>query len=238
MTPEETNEVQDVQVEIATEPELPGLSDMPEQDASGKQSKKEKKHWIKNKIAREIVSWTATILIAVLIAVFINAYVIRSSRVDGNSMNNTLVHGQTVYISRLPYWFGDPEYGDIVVFDSEERERNFFVEIKESFQYNIITYNLFDVSHPQKYWIKRVVGLPGDTIAFKEDGFYRNGVKLEEDYAYYCEPLDYSEQWLGKSWTVGQDEVFLLGDNRNHSSDSRILGPISQGAILGKVVKQ
>lgn len=199
---------------------------------------KEKKHWIKNKIIREIVSWTATILIAMLVAVFINAYVIRTSRVDGNSMNNTLVHGQSVYISRLPYWFGNPEYGDIVVFDSENKDRNFFVEVKESFLYNIVTYNLFDVQHPKKYWIKRVVGLPGDTIEIKEEGIYRNGVKLEENYAYYCEPMEYSAQYVGESWTIGENEVFVLGDNRNHSTDSREKGPISQNAILGKVVRK
>lgn len=232
MTPEEKNETQDTEMEIATEPELPGLTEVP--------GKKEKKHWIKNKIAREIVSWTATILLAVVIAVFINAYIFRSSRVDGNSMNNTLVHGQSVYISRLPYWFGDPAYGDIVVFDSENVERNFFVELKESFLYNIVTYNLFDVQHPQKYWIKRVVGLPGDTIEIKEDGIYRNGTKIEEPYAYYCEPMEYSEQYVGRMWTIGKNEVFVLGDNRNHSMDSRAysIGPISQDAILGKVVKK
>lgn len=239
MTPEEMNEVQDMQVEIATEPELPGLSDLPEQDDSGKKTRKEKKHWIKNKIAREIVSWTATILIAVLIAVFINAYVIRSSRVDGNSMNKTLVHGQTVYISRLPYWFGDPEYGDIVVFDSEKEERNFFKEIKESFQYNIVTYKLFDVNHPQKYYIKRVVGLPGDTIEIKKDGLYRNGKKVDEPYAYYCKMHNESGTPVEAGpWTVEEDCVFVLGDNRNHSQDSRVLESIPQSAILGKVVKQ
>lgn len=193
--------------------------------------------WYRRKVAREIFSWAGTILVAVLVAVFINAYVFRASRVDGRSMQPTLQGGQTVYISRLPYWFGDPEYGDIVVFDSDNKSRNFFVEIKESFQYNVITYNLLKINHPDQYWIKRVIGLPGDVIEIQEDGVYRNGVLLEEDYVYVEEALDYQD-WLGKTWTVGKNEVFVMGDNRNHSMDSRDIGVVSQNAILGKVVKR
>lgn len=226
-------------VEIAEEPELPGIPDAQEtgNPDSGKKTKG-KKPWIRNKIVREVLSWTGTILLAILIAVFINAYVFRTSRVDGNSMQQTLQDGQSVYISRLPYLFGDPKYGDIIVFDSENTDRNFFLEIKESFQYNIVTYNLMNINHPQKYWIKRVVGLPGDTIEIREDGVYRNGELLEESYAYYCEPMAYSEQWIGESWVVGEHQLFVLGDNRNHSTDSRTVGLISQDAVLGKVVKQ
>lgn len=192
--------------------------------------------WYRHKVAKESFSWAGTIVLAVLLAVFINAYVFRASRVDGRSMQPTLQGGQSVYISRIPYWFNDPAYGDIVVFDSENVDRNFFTEVKESFRYNVITYNVFNVAHPQKYWIKRVIGLPGDTIEIQEDGVYRNGVFLEEDYVYDEEVLDYQD-WQGRTWTVGENEIFVMGDNRNHSMDSRDIGVISQNAILGKVVK-
>ncbi len=193
--------------------------------------------WYKQKVTKEIFSWTGTILVALIIAVFINAYVFRASRVDGRSMQPTLQGGQTVYISRLPYWFGDLQYGDILVFDSDNVNRNFFLELKESLQYNVITYNVFRVNHPQKYWIKRVIGLPGDTIEIREEGVYRNGVLLEEDYVYDEEVLDY-QAWLGRTWTVGKNQMFVMGDNRNHSMDSRDIGVVSQDAILGKVVKR
>ena len=74
MTPDDKKE-EALQIEIAAEPELPGIEAIVEQADTGKKCKREKKHWIKNKILREIVSWTLTILIAVLIAVFINAYI-------------------------------------------------------------------------------------------------------------------------------------------------------------------
>lgn len=191
--------------------------------------------WYRHKVAKESFSWAGTIALAVVIAVFINAYVFRVSRVDGRSMQPTLQGGQTVYISRIPYWFSDPAYGDILVFDSENVNRNFLIELKESLQYNVVTYNIFKVAHPQKYWIKRVIGLPGDTIEIREDGVYRNGVFLEEDYVYDGEDLDY-QAWQGRTWTVGKNEIFVMGDNRNHSMDSRDIGVVSQNAILGKVV--
>ncbi len=233
----ETQPAEDVQVE-------PALSAMPATDEptpppKTARGKKQKRYIIKNKIVREIVSWTATILIAILIAVFINAYGIRTSRVDGDSMQPTLQHGQTLLISRVPYIFGNPAYGDIVVFDSEKVDRTFLVELKESLQYNVLTHNLFDVDYPNKYWIKRVVGRPGDTIEIKEDGVYRNGKLLEEPYAQYtASDANYSKQWVGHSWTLEEDDYFVMGDNRNHSSDSRVIGVIPGGAIIGKVVKQ
>jgi signal peptidase I len=109
------------------------------------------------------------------------------------------------------------------------------IELKESLQYNVVTYNIFKVAHPQKYWIKRVIGLPGDTIEIREDGVYRNGVLLEEDYVYDGEDLEYTPM---PPCTVGKNEIFVMGDNRNHSMDSRDIGVVSQNAILGKVVKR
>lgn len=196
--------------------------------------KKEKK---KQPLWWEITSWVLTILAAVLLAVFINAYIYRTTNVNGKSMDHTLHNGQTLHISRLPYIFGDPEYNDIVVFDHEQEHRNFFVEMGESFKYNIISYKLGLVkdNEKEKYWIKRVIGLPGDTITFSENGVYRNGELLDEPYVNPDEIPNYS-MWLNKSFTVGKDELFVMGDNRNHSSDSRYIGCIKQNSVLGKVI--
>ena len=86
--------------------------------------------------------------------------------------------------------------------------------------------------------IKRVIGVQGDRIEIKEDGIYLNGSLLKEAYLNPDEVPNY-KAWIGKSWTVGKDQVFVMGDNRNHSSDSRAeqVGLISEDAILGKVVK-
>ena len=201
---------------------------------SDKTGKKRKLYWSDRlylAYLRDIAFWIVGIILAY-------SLLFRVVTVSGPSMNTTLVHGDFLLLMENTL-SGDPEYGDIVVFDSEKEERNFFKEIKESFQYNIVTYKLFDVNHPQKYYIKRVVGLPGDTIEIKKDGLYRNGKKVDEPYAYYCKMHNESGTPVEAGpWTVEEDCVFVLGDNRNHSQDSRVLESIPQSAILGKVVKQ
>ena len=89
--------------------------------AAGLELEKEaqKQYLIKNKFAREVVSWLLTIVAALVIAIIINTYVFRISQVSGISMRQTYQGGERVCMSRLPYIFGDPDRGDIIVFDSE-----------------------------------------------------------------------------------------------------------------------
>lgn len=205
------------------------LTDQPEESSSKKQKGK------KN-VGKEILSWILTFVIAFLVAIIINAYFFRISKVSGGSMLQTFKDGQTVFISRAPYIFSEPEYGDVVVFDHDQVHRNIFVEIKESVQYNIITMSITKKNFSHKYWIKRVIGVPGDTIEIKLDGVYRNGVRLNEDYVNPAEIPNYSRN-LGV-WKVGEGQLFVMGDNRNHSSDSRVIGLITINSVLGKVLGQ
>ena len=203
-------------------------AEVPEEDGKKKKVKS---------VGREILSWVLTIVIAFVAAIFINAYLFRISKVSGGSMDKTLHDGQTVFISRAPYFFSEPKYGDIVVFDRAQVHRNFFTEIKESLQYNVITLKFTKKNLDHKYWIKRVIGVPGDTIEIQADGVYRNGVKLDETYVNPAEVPNYGS-WIGKTWEIQEGEVFVMGDNRNHSTDSRYIGPITINSILGKVIKK
>lgn len=266
------------------------LADQPEESSSKKQKGK------KN-VGKEILSWILTFVIAFLVAIIINAYFFRISKISGGSMLQTFKDGQTVFISRAPYIFSEPEYGDVVVFDRDQVHRNIFVEIKESVQYNIITMSITKKNFSHKYWIKRVIGVPNDTIDIKLDGVYRNDVRLSENYVNPEEIPDYlrnlnsftvtkGEQFLvylnttdgivsvvvgnpGDSiriqndgiykrdnniykqvytldsvssyvrrWKVGEGQLFVMGDNRNHSSDSRVIGLITINSVLGKVLGQ
>lgn len=184
----------------------------------------------KKSIAREILSWVGTICIALVVAILINAYVFRISEVNGPSMQSTLYEGDMVYLSRLPYLFGEPERGDIVVLDSSSTHRNFFMEFQESLQYNVVSQNIFGVKPTKKYWIKRVIGLPGDTIESRNGKLYRNGEPLQEDYV-----KDNTYVYQDFSVTVSEGYVFVMGDNRGNSRDSRDIGPVPIDNLLGKV---
>jgi signal peptidase I len=133
------------------------------------------------------------------------------SIVHGRSMEPNFAEGQYLVISRVNYLFGDPERGDIVVFNSPAA----------------------DPDEPSL--IKRVIGLPGDSIEFREGETYINGVRLDEPYI--NEPC-FSYQCPSEETPIvlGQDEYFMMGDNRNVSQDSREFGPVPRANIIGEVL--
>ncbi len=141
-----------------------------------------------------------TIFIAALLFIAVNLVTARI-RVEGSSMEPSLHDGEFVVVNRLAYRWNQPTRGDIIVF-------NFPLD-------------------PQRRFIKRIIGLPGDTVSAHSDHIYVNGIPLSEPYI-AAAPL-YSGQWV-----VGQNEVFVLGDNRNNSSDSQNWGPLPENAIIGR----
>ena len=154
------------------------------------------------KAIREILSWVAVFAAAILVAALIQYFVLEPLRVDGQSMNNTLLHNEFILVSKADYWQQEPQRLDVVICRYPDREDTY---------------------------VKRVVGIPGDTVEVKEDVVLVNGEALTEDYITY--PADYH---FGPV-TLLEDEYFVLGDNRIHSTDSHIIGPIKRDAILGRV---
>ena len=132
------------------------------------------------------------------------------TEVEGASMENTLHNGDNLIVDKLSYRFHDPERFDIIVFP---------------FQYQANT-----------YYIKRSIGLPGETVQIMEDGsIYINGEKLEESYGREV----IQPETIGRAAepiVLGEEEYFVMGDNRNNSSDSRtdIVGNIKREDIIGK----
>lgn len=193
---------------------------------------------------RETVSWILVLVVAFVVAILINMYVIRMSNVVGDSMQQTYLNGDRVFLSKLPYVFGEPERGDVIVFDHTKEVKNFSQNFRESVRFNLLTQmfmkdkQLADLQH--KYYIKRVIGVEGDVISVREGELYLNGEKIgDEPYTNHEDPMgppNYSK-WEGKEWTVGKGELFVMGDNRNHSTDSREIGIIPLGCVLGKVLK-
>lgn len=151
---------------------------------------------------RFVLDILETVILAVVLYFGINAISARV-RVDGLSMKPTLQNGEYVLVSRLSYKTGAPQRGDIIVFS-------------------------FPVDQRQDL-IKRVIGLPGETISIRDGQVFINGRKLEEPY------IAQSPVYSGE-WTVSEGQLFVLGDNRNDSKDSHQWGLLPDENVIGKAL--
>lgn len=146
------------------------------------------------------------ILIA-LVIVFVMTTVIKPTIVKESSMEPNLYENNYLIINKLAYKTGEPQRGDIIVFESE----------------------LEDENGRDKLLIKRIIGLPGETVSVENDMVYINGELLEEDYL-----KDGITPGYVVDYTVPEGELFVMGDNRVVSIDSRDLGTIELEDVMGK----
>ncbi len=193
---------------------------IPEEPKNGKK-KKNKKEKEKKTVKQEIMSWVWTLAAAFLIATLFRAFIAEPIRVDGTSMTNTLMNNEVVLVSKLAYRFGEMQRGDIVICRYPGRETTSF---NIGAAISVDNHVLF---------VKRLVALPGDTVEIKGSILYVNGEAVPDPEFMASRPGDYSLRQLG------EDEYFVIGDNRRTSHDSRAddVGPISRSAIMGKVTQ-
>jgi signal peptidase I len=151
-------------------------------------------------VVREVLE---TILPAILIALLINVFVGQATRVEGQSMEPNLHSNQRLVVEKLSYRFHGPQRFDVVVLKLP--------------------------SQGDELLIKRVVGLPGETVEIRDGHVYIDGAELDE-------PFVAEETRAGRmeNITVPPLHVYVLGDNRNHSNDSRSFGPIPIDDIIGR----
>lgn len=152
--------------------------------------------------ARMLLDILETLVLSVLLFVGINAISARI-RVDGYSMEPTLHTGEFVIVNRLAYQFGSPKIGDVIVFHYPR--------------------------DPQQEYIKRIIGLGGDTVRVEGGNVYVDGQRLNEPYI--AAPPAYQN-----TWQVPKDSLFVLGDNRNNSSDSHNWGFVPMNYVVGKAI--
>ncbi|REJ15314.1 MAG: signal peptidase I [Caldibacillus debilis] len=155
----------------------------------------------------DLWEWLKIIVVAFILAGCIRYFLFTPIIVDGYSMRPTLENRDRMIVNRISYLIGEPKRFDIVVFHAPEK----------------------------KDYIKRVIGLPGDHIEYKNDTLYINGKKYDEPY------LDqYKKSIVGGtltepfSVTVPEGHIFVMGDNRRYSKDSRHIGPIPIDSVIGK----
>lgn len=181
----------------------------------------------------EVLDWIYSIVVALCLAMIIHIFIFVPTKVSGNSMYPTLTNGEYLIVSKISHVFRQaPDYGDIVIIDSRtHRERSWIDDMGEPMQNYIAIFNRSGQEH--NVWVKRVIGKGGDQLAFHDGYVYRNGEKLDEPYI--NEPMEFS---MDGTYTVPEGTVFVMGDNRNHSSDSRFIGPVPIDHVLGKVAIQ
>ena len=158
-------------------------------------------------ILRELVGWIVYLLIIIGITYLIITYVGQRTKVSGQSMETTLHDGDNLIVDKISYRFREPERFEIIVFPYQHKENT--------------------------YYIKRIIGLPGETVHVKGGYVYIDGALLDENYGNeLMEMPGIAEEPI----TLGADEYFVLGDNRNHSSDSRdpSVGILHREDLLGR----
>lgn len=161
-----------------------------------------------NKVIKEILSTSLYLLLVLVVTFLVIEYVGQRTVVKGSSMETTLSDQDNLIVDKFSYHFRDPERFDIIVFPYLYEE--------------------------DTYYIKRIIGLPGETVQIDLKGnIYINGDKIEESYGAEVikDPGNAAEPI-----TLGADEYFVLGDNRNHSSDSResSVSTIKRENIMGR----
>ncbi len=145
-------------------------------------------------LKEEIINWIQILVTAALIAFVLNRFIIANSRVPSASMENTIMTHDRVIGSRLHYYFEDPERGDVVIF--------YFPD---------------DVTE-KTYYVKRIIGMPGDVVDIRDGHVYLNGSNTPLDEPYIREPM---ETPVELHYEVPEGCYFMMGDNRNYSADSR-----------------
>ena len=156
----------------------------------------------------EVISLILYIAVALVITFLLIKYVGQRTVVDGQSMEPTLYNNDNLIVYKISYRFKDPERFDIIVFP---------------YQYKDDT-----------YYIKRIIGLPGETVQIDTEGnIYIDGEILEESYG---KEIIKDPVLAAQPITLGDDEYFVLGDNRNHSGDSRFadVGNVRRSQIIGR----
>ena len=206
-----TSDTEDVSDEETSEDDEEYLSARQRRKLERKRRNKEKNKPENINIVKELVNLLVYILAVMLLCWLILTFVGQRTEVSGNSMNDTLTDGDSLWINKFTYLFDEPERYDIVVFPAKDDD--------------------------DKYYIKRIIGLPGETVWIGEDGLvYIDGEPLEGD-TYGKELIDETRRGIAATEiTVPENCYFVLGDNRNNSRDSRVIGCISDGDIIGKAV--
>lgn len=158
----------------------------------------------KSRALRWVVEVVVIVAAAFVLALLVQQFLVKPYAIPSPSMATTLVDGDRVLVNRVVYHFRSPSRGDVIVFYPPGR------------------------SHSDPF-IKRVVAVGGDVVAIRDGYLYLNGVRQDEDYV-----MEYPILGLLAETEIPAGHVWVMGDNRNNSGDSRVFGPVSEDDIMGR----
>lgn len=202
---------------------------------------------MESKRSKEIFEWLVCILIALIIVAFIKSFIGFPTVVSGESMDSTLQNGQRLWVSRIGIKINKyPNHGDIITFEAPDAGHLYQSKVEADLNYPVAKYNEKSKGFVQKFvsaisifgktdFVKRVIGLPGDHVEIKEGSVFVNGQRLNETYLDKGTITD-AHGGMFTDITVPDGYVYVLGDNRNNSTDSRMFGCIPINKIEGRAV--
>lgn len=165
--------------------------------------------WFLRNLWLFFLDFIETIVVSLAVFAIVYIFLFQPHQVDGRSMEPNFHNGEYILTDKISYRFNEPKRGDVVVFHSPQDERQDF--------------------------IKRIVGVPGDKVEVKDGYLYLNGNKLEEPYINNPGQVQNGRFMReGVVVNVGPGEYLVMGDNRNHSSDSREWGTVKKTGIVGR----
>ena len=215
---EEVKQSEETDVEKASAEEAVSA----ENEASESKPASHKRRLEKGSTAYEILDWLRTICIGVLAGIFIVVFLVQRDNVYGDSMKPTLSSGDVIYAQKISTYFHSYKRGDIVILDGHDMEGYYSKE----------------------YLVKRIVGLPGETVKIEDGNVY---IKPADSSEFYLLQENYLAEGTkttmmddamkkGNEIVLGEDEYYCLGDNRPVSNDSRNLGPFTADRIKGVAI--
>lgn len=179
--------------------------------------------------AGSLLELVLIVVVALLLALGIQAFIVKPYRIPSSSMEPTLTIGQRVLVDRIGMHFSDPHVGEIVVFHPP---RDAASEVCGASHAPTAVCQYPESSQSSQNFIKRVVGGPGDTIFVRDGHVYRNGKPEKDSYIRPCGAGD-SNCSFPTPVKIPPGHWFMMGDNRGQSDDSRFWGPVPTGWIIG-----
>jgi signal peptidase I len=215
--------------------EQPGSETWPRAEdsarGSGRSGRERKRPYTRNQWVALILEFSVLFVIALVIAIYLQAFAIKPFIIPSPSMEPTLQKGDRVLVDRVTYHFREPRRGEVIVFRFDPNNTANWTQGSNGLTRSLdLLAEILNITHQESLqFIKRVVGVGGDTVELRDGALYVNGEFYEAGY-------EYVQDRANGKWEVPEGTVMVMGDNRPNSNDSRRWGFVPLQAVIGRGV--